>query len=201
MNISQNGVDFIAKFEGFVDHAYKPVDEERYYTLGFGHYGPDVKPGQKITKAAAEELLKKDLANYVADVNSLVKVQLNQNQFDALTSFCFNCGYGNLASSTLLKKVNIKDFAGAAKEFDKWVHGANKQVLPGLVNRRNAEQALFLKPVPAPPKPARKTHKIVKGDTLYKIAAANHTTVDHLQKLNPKVKPTALQIGAVLYLS
>jgi lysozyme len=83
-----------------------------------------------------------DMKKFEGDVRRSVKVQLTQWQFDALTSFTYNCGSGALASSTLLKKVNAKDFDGAALEFHKWNRGGGK-VLPGLVRRRASESLLF----------------------------------------------------------
>jgi lysozyme len=77
-------------------------------------------------------------------VSKLVKVPLSQNQFDALVSFEYNVGYGNFSKSTLLRKLNLKDYIGASKEFDKWVY-ANKKKLTGLVKRRKSEKELFLK--------------------------------------------------------
>jgi lysozyme len=79
-------------------------------------------------------------------VSAAVTVPLNDNEFGALTSFTFNLGIGNLKSSTLLKKLNAGDRAGAADEFGKWVNAGGKP-LPGLVKRRAAERALFLTPV------------------------------------------------------
>ena len=162
MNISQVGIDLIKGFEGFVDHAYNPTGKEAYLTIGYGHYGADVKPGQTITKTAAEELLRKDLKRYVDAVNGAIKVTVNQNQFDALVSLCYNIGGTAFAASTLVDKLNKKDFAGACVEFDAWVRGSGK-VLPGLVTRRNKEQALFNTAVPKPvaPKPVVTTVKKV----------------------------------------
>ena len=75
-------------------------------------------------------------------VRRLVTVPLTHYQYDALVSFCYNCGEGNLAKSTLLKKVNASDFAGAAAEFIKWNKGGGK-VLAGLTRRRKSEALLF----------------------------------------------------------
>src|SRR5690606_6833672 len=75
-------------------------------------------------------------------VDRLVKVPLKQHQFDALVSFAYNAGIGNLRSSTLLRKLNARDFAGAALEFHRW-NRSNGKVLPGLVRRRAAEALLF----------------------------------------------------------
>ncbi len=82
------------------------------------------------------------MAIFVKAVNNAVTVPLNQDQFDALVSFTFNLGEGNLKSSTLLKKVNAGDFAGAAQEFQRW-NKAGGKVLPGLTRRRACEALLF----------------------------------------------------------
>ena len=83
-----------------------------------------------------------DLTDAVACVNRAVRVEITQNQFDALVDFCFNAGRGNFLQSTLLRKVNLEDFAGVAVQFGLWVH-AGGEVVPGLVRRRKAEAALF----------------------------------------------------------
>jgi lysozyme len=98
-----------------------------------------------ITESQALELLANTLGNYEKAVNDYVKVPLTQNEFDALVSFTYNLGAGNLLSSTLLKKLNAGDKAGAANQFDVWTKAGGK-VLQGLVTRRAAEKALFLKP-------------------------------------------------------
>lgn len=94
------------------------------------------------TEADAEILLKQDVMKHETAVNFRVNVKLNQNQFDALVSFTFNVGIGNLQRSTLLKKINLSDYKGAAEEFPKW-NTANKKVLLGLTRRRAAERKLF----------------------------------------------------------
>jgi GH24 family phage-related lysozyme (muramidase) len=148
MKISQEGVDLIKKYEGLSLKAYKVAGaNEKYWTIGYGHYSPDVKEHDVITKAKAEELLKSELHRFEVGVEELVTVGVNQHQFDALVSFSYNLGLGTLKNSTLLKLVNGRDFKEAAKEFDKFVH-AGGNVLKGLVTRRNDEQALFLKAVP-----------------------------------------------------
>jgi lysozyme len=95
--------------------------------------------------AGAESILTADLAKVAQQVASVVTVPLNENQFGALVSFTFNLGLTNLKRSTLLKRVNASDFAGAAAEFGKWVNAAGKK-MPGLVKRRAAEAALFSTP-------------------------------------------------------
>lgn len=142
--INAKGLALIKQFEGLVLQAYR--DPVGVWTIGYGHTGPDVKPGAVITRSQAEALLKKDLARFESAVRSLVKVPVNANQFSALVSFAFNVGSGALAQSTLLARLNQRDYQGAANQFGRWVYG-DGQVLPGLVRRREAEKALFLTPV------------------------------------------------------
>lgn len=143
--ISQAGIRLIQNFEGCRLTAYKPVPTETYWTIGWGHYGPDVKQGMTITQAQADAMLVKDLAKYEAYVNNPayvpVTAQLNQNQFDALVSFCYNCGPGNL--KTLCKGRTIAQIAQSIPKYDK----AGGKVLAGLVRRRKAELDLFNKGV------------------------------------------------------
>ena len=103
-----------------------------------------VKKGDVIAKADAERWLEVEVDEKADAVNTLCKVNLTQGMFDALVSFAYNVGTGDrgLKGSTLLKKLNSKDYEGAAREFDRWIYGDGK-VLPGLVIRRNKEEALF----------------------------------------------------------
>ncbi|WP_316429359.1 glycoside hydrolase family protein [Leptolyngbya sp. NK1-12] len=139
--INQKGLELVKKFEGLVLKAYR--DPVGIWTIGYGHTGPEVGPGDVITKAEAEALLKKDLMRFEKAVRNLVKVPLNSNQFSALVSFTFNVGSGAFAQSTMLSLLNQRDYQGAANQFSRWVYGGG-QVLPGLVRRRNEERALFL---------------------------------------------------------
>lgn len=165
MKTSDNGIALLKKFEGVKLHAYK--DAVGVWTIGYGHTSmagdPTVTAGLTITQAEAEDILRSDLVKYEKPVNELVKVPLTQNQFDALVSFTYNLGAGNLKSSTLLRKLNAGDYEGAAAQFAVW-DKASGRVLNGLVTRRAAEAALFRKadakapqapvetpkPVPAP---------------------------------------------------
>lgn len=141
MKISQKGIDLVKSFEGLELKAYK--DSVGVLTVGWGSTGSHVTAGMTITKEQAEQLLKKDLECFEKGVSDLVKVKLTQNQFDALVSFSFNLGLGNLKSSTLLKKLNASDYTGASKEFERWNRAGGK-VLAGLTRRRIAERDLFL---------------------------------------------------------
>lgn len=141
MRISQKGIDLIKHFEGLELAAYR--DSVGVLTIGYGHTGADVKPGMEISTAEAERLLKDDLARFEMGVMDLVKVPLKQGQFDALVSFAFNLGLGNLKSSTLLRKLNAGDASGASYELQRWVY-AGKEKLAGLVRRRETERVLFL---------------------------------------------------------
>lgn len=141
MKTSDVGIELIKKYEGCVLKAYKCPSG--VWTIGYGHTN-GVKSGMKITKAQALNYLKQDLNVFEKDVTNYVKVTLNQNQFDALVSFSFNCGAGALKTSTLLKKLNSSDYNGSANEFLKW-NKSNGKVLNGLVRRRQEEKELFLK--------------------------------------------------------
>ena len=141
MKTSNVGIELIKKYEGCVLKTYKCPSG--VWTIGYGHTS-GVKSGMQITKAQALDYLKEDLSIYEKAVANYVKVPLNQNQFDALVSFSFNCGAGALETSTLLKKLNSNDYNGAANEFLKW-NKSNGKVLNGLVRRRQEEKELFLK--------------------------------------------------------
>jgi len=139
MDISQEGVDLIKSFESCRLEPYQ--DSGGVWTDGWGNI-TDVVPGQAITQEQADSRLLSNLALSVEQVNNCVTVDLNQHEFDALVSFDFNCGIGNLRSSTLLRLVNEEDFEGAAQEFEKWDHVSGK-VCAGLLRRRLAEKAEF----------------------------------------------------------
>lgn len=203
MKTGNAGLNLIKSFEGCRLTAYK--DAVNVLTIGYGHTG-NVKEGQVISQAQAEQLLRDDLNRFENGVEKLVTVELNQNQFDALVSFSYNLGLGNLQNSDLLKYVNKKDFTNASKEFTLWVH-AGGIVLNGLVRRRSAERDLFITPAKSTvvKKVAivakkvvavvtGKPYTVVKGDTLSKIALDNKTTVDAIKKLN-KLNSDVIKIG------
>ena len=138
--ISQKGIDLIKEFEGLELTSY--LCPANVWTVGFGHT-KTARKGQKISAAGAEDLLRVDLSGFEAAVTDSVKVPITQNQFDALVCFTYNVGIGALLSSTLLKKLNAGDYAGASLQFLRWDKGGGK-ILPGLTRRRIAESQLFL---------------------------------------------------------
>ena len=141
MNISQKGIDLIKSFEGCKLEAYQCPSH--IWTIGYGHTG-HVSAGMKIDQKYAEKLLQQDLIIHENNVSRLVKVPLTQNQFDALVCFEYNAGYGNFASSSLLRAINTKNFKDVPAQLRRWIYGADKKILPGLVRRREAELRLFL---------------------------------------------------------
>ncbi|MFZ5131411.1 lysozyme [Enterobacter roggenkampii] len=145
MQTSDKGIALLKEFEGCKLTAYQ--DSVGVWTIGYGWTQPvDGKPiraGMTINQETAERLLKTGLVSYESDVSRLVKVGLTQGQFDALVSFTYNLGSRSLSTSTLLRKLNAGDYAGAADEFLRW-NKAGGKVLNGLTRRREAERALFL---------------------------------------------------------
>ena len=145
MQTSDKGIALIKQFEGCKLTAYQ--DSVGVWTIGYGWTQPvDGKPiraGMTIKQETADRLLKTGLVSYESDVSRLVKVGLTQGQFGALVSFAYNLGARALSTSTLLRKLNAGDYAGAADEFLRW-NKAGGKVLNGLTRRREAERALFL---------------------------------------------------------
>lgn len=143
--IGKAGLALIKQFEGCRLTAYKPTPKERYWTIGWGHCGPDVHPGQTITQAKADAMLQADcqkFANAVDDSgNCPLTAKLNTNQRDALISFAYNCGIGNL--KTLCHGRTLPEICAALEKYKY----SCKKVLPGLERRRHAEQKLFDTPV------------------------------------------------------
>jgi lysozyme len=153
MFTNQAGVDLIKEFEGLRLRAYRcPAG---VLTIGYGTTvyptGRKVQMGEQITAEQAEEYLRSDLRAFEREVERMVLVPLNSNQFAALVSFAYNLGAEALRKSTLLRLLNAHNYAGVAEQFARWTYAAGKQ-LPGLVRRRAAERALFLTPgVNTPP--------------------------------------------------
>ena len=140
MQISDAGLELIKRFEGVRLSAYD--DGVGVWTIGVGHT-KGVKPGDVSTAEQVDQWLREDAQEAEQAVNRLVRSPLSQAQFDALVSFVFNLGAGALERSTLLKRLNGRDYDAAANEFLRW-NIAGGRVLAGLTKRRIAERMLFL---------------------------------------------------------
>lgn len=141
MNIGNKGLELIKSFEGCRLTAYKPVQTEQYYTIGWGHYGSDVYAGMSITQDQADNMLREDV-KYYADAVDRYNSRFNftQEEFDALTSFTYNCGVGSLQA--VMSCCNTKqEIAEECKLYNKSSDG---QILAGLVRRREEEYKLFM---------------------------------------------------------
>lgn len=176
MKTSQAGVDLIKLFEGLRFDAY--YDAVGVLTIGYGHTGPDVKINSRVNEQQAEILLKKDLERFENTVRQSVRVVLNQFQFDALVSFCFNVGSAAFIESSLLRRLNEKEdpYVVAKEELPRWNKGEKGQELAGLTRRRAAEIELFEQSEP----------KIKTG--LITITANTHTYL----KKQPRLSETLL---------
>lgn len=145
MKTSQKGVDLIKSFEGLTLSAIR-LEGEAYYTIGYGHYSMSVRPGQTITRAEAEALLRQDLAQFEAWVESYcekyAKFEPNQNQFDALVSFTYNCG-----PASLKQLVFGRTAPEVAQHILAYTKSGSAKYTEGLKRRRATERNLFLEPV------------------------------------------------------
>lgn len=144
MTTGENGLNLIKSFEGLRLQAYP--DSTGLPTVGFGTTvinGQPVQLGMTITEDQATSYLQTDLQHAESIVNQVVQVDITQNQFDALISFTYNLGEGNLEKSSLLRLLNQGNPMAASEEFVKWDR-AGGQVLEGLLRRRTAERDLFL---------------------------------------------------------
>ena len=139
MQISEEGLSLIKKYEGCELKAYRcPAN---VLTIGYGHI-KDVKEGDQITKEEADEMLADELIEYTEYINNMVKVALDQSQFDALTAWIYNLGPTNFKDSTLLRVLNEGRYNEVPQEIKRW-NKAGGQVLNGLIKRREAEALLF----------------------------------------------------------
>ena len=159
MQVSDAGINLIKSFEGFLGNAYSdPKTGGDPWTVGYGTTkfpsGRPVKQGDKVTTGQAELYLREDVKKFSAMVDAAVSVPLTQGQYDATVSIVYNVGPGSKVKdgiirlkngnpSTLLKKINAKDYKGAADEFLRWV-SPGSSVEAGLRRRRTAERAMFL---------------------------------------------------------
>ncbi|PNX16545.1 muraminidase [Burkholderia sp. 129] len=154
--LSPAGCNLIEDFESDRLEAYPdPATGGAPWTIGRGHTGPDVYKGLNITQAVSDMLFAQDIRTRGEDIINDFDLELTQSQFDALVSFVFNIGPGKPGvkdglvylrsggSSTLLRKLRAKDYAGAAEQFLLWDKAGGKP-MAGLTRRRRAERTLFL---------------------------------------------------------
>ena len=139
LGITNKGIELIKKFEGCRLKAYQ--DSVDVWTIGYGHT-EGVYEGMEISQHQADTMLASDLGKYGNYINEYVTVALNPNQFDALTSWVYNLGPGNLKSSTMLKVLNEGSYDDVPFQIKRW-NKAGGKVLKGLVRRREAEAELF----------------------------------------------------------
>lgn len=144
MKINEKGLEIIKTCEGCRLETYKDIIGIN--TIGFGHTGPEVKPGLVWTQEQADNQLRQDLVKFEEGVSDQLDVDVNENQFSALVSLAYNIGQGNFNSSGLLKQVNLSNFEEAARRFSLWSKAGGK-VSEGLTKRRAMEAALFTEPV------------------------------------------------------
>ena len=139
MNISEEGISLIKNYEGCRLEAYQ--DSVGIWTIGYGVI-KGVKKGDQINQEEANHLLKEELPEYEGYINDMIKVPLEQCQFDALVCWVYNLGPNNLKDSTLLRILNDGDYDGVPEQIKRW-NKAGGKVLAGLVKRRAAEADLF----------------------------------------------------------
>ena len=148
MHISSHGIALIQNYEGLRTTAYKPLKTERGWTIGYGHHGPDVKPGSVCTEQWAYEQLLRDLRQVEHQLISALnadEIEVTQGQFDALCSLLFNLSGGirRLVKFKLWAKLKAGDAEGATHEFLD-INKAGGVEVKGLTLRRRAEARLFL---------------------------------------------------------
>lgn len=136
-----SGTYLIVPFEGKVNKVY--VDPVGILTSCHGHTGPELKLGQKFTDEQCLDQLAEDLVEHDKKMLKLINVDMTDHQHAAFLSFTYNVGVNSFKNSTLRKKLNNGDYTGACNELTKWVY-AGKEVLPGLVRRREAEKKVCL---------------------------------------------------------
>jgi lysozyme len=142
--MTETAETIIKSFEGLRLKAYSDV--VGVVTIGYGETGKHITPGMRISIEQAEKYLRGRIERLQNEIDTLVKVPLNDNQLSALISLCYNIGINAFASSTLLVKLNKSQYVEAADQFLRWDHAGGK-IIAGLTKRRKAERKLFLEPV------------------------------------------------------
>lgn len=182
MNISEKGKDLIKSFEGCRLKAYKAVNTERYFTIGWGHYGSDVYEGQVISQEEADRLFDKDIERYIEAVRKApLGFTPNQNQFDALCSFCYNLGTAIMTDFTNKKEDTV------AEEMKLYVNSGGVR-LQGLINRRNKEIELFNTPIVASSTVEREEKRYKEEGRFYPNTTINFRNMPNTDnKTNPPI--------------
>ena len=156
MRISTVGVDLIKEFEGCKLEAYQCSAD--VWTIGYGHTR-HVSKGDTISQDQADKYLLDDIAWVEVHCDRLITVPLNQHQHDAIVSWCYNLGCGNLRASTMLRVINAGEFDKVSEQIVRW-DNVNGQPVAGLTRRRSAEAVLFDLGKADKPKPKKKPKKL-----------------------------------------
>lgn len=134
--------DLVARWEGFIPRPYRDV--AGVLTIGYGFTDPNLVSRNYLDRDEADQILRARLSSIINNISSMVRVELNPYQLAALASFAYNVGLDALRRSTLLRRLNAGDVAGAADELRRWIYAAGRPI-EGLRRRREAERALFLR--------------------------------------------------------
>lgn len=145
MKLGKKGEELIKSFEKCRLESYLPTPDDKW-TIGWGHTGEFIGPDIVWTQEEADAVFLRDIERFEDCVNRAVTAQVNQNEFDALVSLCFNIGCTAFGKSTLVRLLNAGDYNGASMQFGRWSKQNGKE-LSGLVRRRAAEAELFEEPV------------------------------------------------------
>jgi lysozyme len=186
MKTSQHGVEFVASFEGFVDHPYP--DTGGVWTIGYGHTGPGTRGMGRITHAKGLALLAGDLRIAEAAVDRVGKA-FTQGQYDSLVSIAFNCGGGILEPSRSLgKALRTTGMTGVTAAMALYTRDAHGKVLAGLVRRRTAEAELFGKPAQAGPGSWLTPVELRRCRELDQLRGSEHPTPEQQHRIGVLVR-------------
>lgn len=191
MKISKAGLDLIKSFEGCRLQAYKAVPTEKYYTIGYGHYGSDVRANAKILQETADALLLEDLERFEAKVNKWNGIyNFTQNEFDALVSFAYNVG--NIDQLTNYGKRTKLQIASAMPAYNK----SGGRILTGLTRRRAAEVKMFQNGGNAPLNLQKPTLETVVEDILNGVYGNGKTRKAKVEALGLDYKEVQKAVNA-----
>ena len=207
MTINQAGLALIKEFEGFRAETYK--DAVGVLTIGYGTtaaagVGIDPKPGMRISEETAEAYLRLALDKFGAFIRPKITAEVNENEWSAMLSLAYNIGPSAFAKSTVLKRFNAGDKAGAADAFRMW-NKAGGKVLKGLQRRREAERALFLEPVIVASIPKKGRANVTQSTTVrasaVQLASGVGSGVVAVGALDGTAQVVAIVLAAVIVLA